>query len=151
MRESITLMEDTIVKFKEFIAEVSNMLARWEERSQRVTRIENSGWKHRGKELPESNRKALISLKKTAADRFIRDESRLFDSKSVLAQMERRIEELKKASKDFTVYNTMNALQTSTEMAGTMGSEIESVLLESRTLAAKANAYIEIEAGKNAE
>lgn len=149
MRSSISEMEVALNSFREFTAEIQAMHRRWTERVDRIQKIEDAKWVYQKVSLPEINRKSLEALKKTATERMFRDEERFAESQSVLKQMESRLNELRQASKDFRLYNTLNALEGSSEMSGGLGNEISTLMKDSRQLAARANAYIEIEAGKN--
>ncbi len=150
MLESISNMEKSLKEFREFSVEITQMHSRWAERVERIDQIEKEGWRYQSNlVLPETNQKVLANLRKTAQERMLRDEERVAESQSVLEQMTSRLDELRKVSKDFRLYVTMNALESSSEMSGKFGDEVISLMQDSRKLTAQASAYIEIEAGKS--
>lgn len=149
MKELLSQLENTLRSFKEFLSEVRALHGRWSERVERINSLELGNWKVGTTVLTENDVETLIALRETAKQRVIRDDERLFEAESVLSEMEKRHAELTKASRKFAIYTTMNAIEASSEMSNNVGQDVANVMQKSREASFKANAFIEIEAGKH--
>lgn len=149
MKELLSQLETTLHSFKEFLSEVKTLHGRWTERVERINALELGNWRSGNNVLAENDVETLIALRETAKQRVIRDDERIFEAESVLSEMQKRHAELTKASRKFAIYATMNAIEASSEMSNNVGQDVASIMQQSREASFKANAFIEIEAGKH--
>lgn len=152
MEQRLNEMQETLVSLREFRDELVLIKGRWDERIERINGIEARDWSNDGKTtLDQDSRDTLEVLRQTAQRRSLRDEERLYASNGILTELESRFKELQRAAKKFRIYNTVNSIERSQEMSDGVGADIKRLMDDSKQLAFQADAFIEIEAGKNVQ
>lgn len=154
IKQKFVEMEENLLRLTTFIDESQNLRSRWTDRIAKINALVNNGkWSFAGVEIESEKVEALLSLKEIAEKQTNHYEQVLEEGNNILKAMQKRYLDLKKVFEKFSVYNSLNSLQTlsaaNSSQPTLQSDKLELLIQESRYIAHTTEAFMELEVGKN--